>query len=768
MKGISLRRRALSLALVLTLLLAAVPAAHAAQNCPSCASANCTITEVKAANCHETGVDKYVCAACGRTNLVETAVDPDNHDAYCTDNGDGETHTATCPYHPDYASVKERHLFADGRCRGCAAVDYDKVSLSVVPEMELHVNLNDTAVVSLGAVSLSVGQTDVTAEYTLRYNWYLNGEPVGSGETYQLPAGLVAAEGDYNLVCFVMAVAKNGISTENAACTVTVHVQDMVAAHASITTRDLYFTMGETGSRFPVSAAEQIYQAFFARTGTYPEYVVFGDKPTSPVGALKCSGDAYYFMPTAGQQALGGLRFESTRSAAGRYTIPFTVYGPEEATFPGVLTITVEQDLGDMNITCSTTSGSAVKLSAADFDAFWQKTYPQGRLTLVRFPSLPSAGQGTLCTGYVSPLRTGTAVGTTDSLFRVPEQGQLSLDDLTFRAAAGFTGYVVLPFEANGENNRGVQTYLSGNVFIFVTAGAVTEVTAEITAGTEGNLSAADFMAVHRKATGSADTGFYIQLLDAPVRGALYMGRSESASGTRLTAANIARLSLHYANAAAAELEDVTYVPGADGESLRYAAYDAKGNLLYLGRLTFTIRQPAVYTKSFTDVVSTDWFYTYVMDLAEAGVINGMTDTTYVPDSEVTYAQALKLILLAAGYDEQAPTGSHWASGYLAAAHRDGLLSSSVTESHLDRKIARYAIAEIAARALKLPKPTTTVSPFSDMEMSNGYAPYVLALYEAKIVEGSPVNGELKYYGVNSIRRSEVAAIIWRINNYTK
>ena len=158
-----------------------------------------------------------------------------------------------------------------------------------------------------------------------------------------------------------------------------------------------------------------------------------------------------------------------------------------------------------------------------------------------------------------------------------------------------------------------------------------------------------------------------------------------------------------------------------------------------------------------------------VMDLAEAGVIDGMTPNTYSPDTTVTNAQALKLILLAAGYSEPAQTGRHWASGYLTLAAREGLLptSSTITENNLDNNISRYAIAEIAAKALKLPSSTLTTSPFNDMAMTNASASYVLSLYEAGIVEGTTLsNGQVMYYGVNAIRRSEMATIVWRMYNY--
>ena len=182
------------------------------------------------------------------------------------------------------------------------------------------------------------------------------------------------------------------------------------------------------------------------------------------------------------------------------------------------------------------------------------------------------------------------------------------------------------------------------------------------------------------------------------------------------------------------------------------------------GTLKITVQTG--YTKKFTDVREKDWFYREVMDLAEAGIINGMTPTTFEPNSEVTYGQALKLIMMAVGYPDLSTTGNKWAKGFMDKALADGILSKPVD---LNRKIDRYTIAEIAAKAMKLKPSTTNKSPFVDMSMKVHAAPYVLALVEAGILNGTTQsNGTVKYYGVNSIRRSEMSAIIWRINNYKK
>ena len=161
----------------------------------------------------------------------------------------------------------------------------------------------------------------------------------------------------------------------------------------------------------------------------------------------------------------------------------------------------------------------------------------------------------------------------------------------------------------------------------------------------------------------------------------------------------------------------------------------------------------------------TSWYYTAVTDLATAGILGGFGDNTFRPSEAVTYGQALKMIMKAAGYSEIAPTGSHWASGYLEKAIADGLTNATIAQ--MDKRIDRYTIAAIAARALDLPLPNANTSPFYDMDMNEATALYVLSLYEAGIIKGSEdKSGHVVYNGSYAIRRNEMAVIIWRIYNY--
>ena len=113
------------------------------------------------------------------------------------------------------------------------------------------------------------------------------------------------------------------------------------------------------------------------------------------------------------------------------------------------------------------------------------------------------------------------------------------------------------------------------------------------------------------------------------------------------------------------------------------------------------------YDVSFSDVPEDSWFYTDVMTLAESGVIGGYPDGTYRPTKKVTTGEALKMILLAAGYPEPEPAASHWARGYLNFAIEQGFLTRYKDISDLDVNMTRGLVAKLAANALGLSDPTS-------------------------------------------------------------
>ncbi len=148
-------------------------------------------------------------------------------------------------------------------------------------------------------------------------------------------------------------------------------------------------------------------------------------------------------------------------------------------------------------------------------------------------------------------------------------------------------------------------------------------------------------------------------------------------------------------------------------------------------------------------------------------LIHGYPDGTFQPDRSVAWGEALKLILLAAGYPAQDPPEAeegeeapHWAAGYLAYAEEKGFLSAGAVRS-LDDAITRDEIADLCAAALELRAPAGMTSPFADSRRAS-----VLALYDAEILFGSVEDGVRRYHGADALRRCEVCSILVRVTDY--
>ena len=83
----------------------------------------------------------------------------------------------------------------------------------------------------------------------------------------------------------------------------------------------------------------------------------------------------------------------------------------------------------------------------------------------------------------------------------------------------------------------------------------------------------------------------------------------------------------------------------------------------------------------------------------------------------------------------------------------------------LRENITRGELAELAAAALTLTLSTDLKeAPFQDVPLTDEAAPAIAALKEAGIVGGTTLSdGQMVYRPAESLLRSEIAAIIWRI-----
>ena len=192
---------------------------------------------------------------------------------------------------------------------------------------------------------------------------------------------------------------------------------------------------------------------------------------------------------------------------------------------------------------------------------------------------------------------------------------------------------------------------------------------------------------------------------------------------------------------------------------LPYVAYDSAGKAIAAGKFCLGVVNSR---KNFNDVTSSTWCYKYVMELADGKVIDGYTDGSFKPNNTITYGAALKLVMLAAGYPEQKPTGSNVFSGYLTKARAEGIITR--TNVDLTKPITRLQVAQLAAGALKLDTTNlSTVQPFTDTTDAS-----VRALNAAGSVEGYVSAGTSTYKPNNTLTRGQVSAIVWRMRNYQK
>lgn len=77
-------------------------------------------------------------------------------------------------------------------------------------------------------------------------------------------------------------------------------------------------------------------------------------------------------------------------------------------------------------------------------------------------------------------------------------------------------------------------------------------------------------------------------------------------------------------------------------------------------RTSGTFSMDGSYGTSFSDVSTADWFYDYVMVLAEADVLDGYGDGTFGPNDEITRSQAAKIVANAFSLNDETCSDSPW------------------------------------------------------------------------------------------------------------
>ena len=103
----------------------------------------------------------------------------------------------------------------------------------------------------------------------------------------------------------------------------------------------------------------------------------------------------------------------------------------------------------------------------------------------------------------------------------------------------------------------------------------------------------------------------------------------------------------------------------------------------------------------FEDVSDSHWAKDYIYLSRKLGIVNGVTETIFMPENNITYEQAVKMIVAALGYDAEAKQSGGYPAGYIAVATRLGI-TEGVSFKDADNA-TRANIVRMLNNALQIP-----------------------------------------------------------------
>ena len=551
----------------------------------------------------------------------------------------------------------------------------------------------------------------------------------------------------------VIATGKTGSSTTKGDITYTVKAGDEVAFDDDDFEK-FYNNSSCSGTLKYVEFSRP--DSAFNNAGTL--YSRYGKRNETAFTRSSLSSNKFYYGDSDyGDYDLDELSFVADRTFSGSITLSFTLYGGKNSkcdqSTTGTLVITTGTSAVTSryvgNIRYNTTPNTALQINANDIARLFRKYTSGGSLQYLTLTSVPATGS--LYYNYYNASKygatrtqlTASMAGSMIFSYSPASASEYDLSELTY-IPSGSNYCTALTF--TGYSSSG--TAVSATILISVTASPVSEVYSVTTKGTSVNFPANSVYSAVASATGFGLSSIQLLELPASTAGVLYVG-SYAADTT----------SAYSYGSDTDSMSQLRFIPnsGFTGSvSIPYVALSSSGTALGAGVVSIGVVDSV---KKFTDISTSTWCYKYVTELASANVISGYSNGTFQEKNTITYGAALKLIMLAAGYGEQAPTVKRSTfSGYLAKAKAAVLVSGN---PKLNGPITRLQIAQIAAKALKLPTSgLPSKKPFTD---TNDV--YVQALNAAGIIEGYFSNGTSTYKPNNTLTRGQVSAIVWRMKN---
>ena len=183
--------------------------------------------------------------------------------------------------------------------------------------------------------------------------------------------------------------------------------------------------------------------------------------------------------------------------------------------------------------------------------------------------------------------------------------------------------------------------------------------------------------------------------------------------------------------------------------------------------LCLALTLPA-YAQRFGDVPTTHWAYNDIEALATGGLVNGVGDGNFSPDTKFTVSQMAQIIANAQGYDTAAHKGEYWYTAAVQHCLDIGCLpnNGAITPANYDVECSRELAVYMLVNGLGIPAgkerngaiTAAYIPDYGQVEMD--YRQAVLDAYQYGLLNGVDSNHTFK--PKNSLARSEACAILNR------
>ncbi len=168
-----------------------------------------------------------------------------------------------------------------------------------------------------------------------------------------------------------------------------------------------------------------------------------------------------------------------------------------------------------------------------------------------------------------------------------------------------------------------------------------------------------------------------------------------------------------------------------------------------------TGEESSTNTMPFTDVSSDYWYYSYILDAYNTGIISGVSNDSFAPQSSITGADFLTMLFNADSSESQYSTAQEWAEGNSILTDSDTFdLNSAISRENMMVLLYRY----FQYKNIEF----STVSDLSDYTDSGEISADALEAVQALVGEGIITGYQSQLRPGDNLSRAEAAVILVR------